>query len=134
MKQNEKKKRRAKLQGEKFVEKDYNPYDSSCSSHCLSELDAYLDDVEFEDDHSSTTCYLHEINNIIYGGFSTRFWMLRKHINSLNNTQLKDVPFFSWDCITLQLTNRDVNLVIRNEEDMNKLILLLVYKMQTIDG
>lgn len=60
--------------------------------------------------------------------------MLRKHINSLNNEELKEVPFYSWDCITLCLHNRDVDLVIRNEEDMENIIKLLVYKLKTMDG
>ena len=101
LKQNEKKKRLAKAKGEQFIEKEFNPYDSSISSHCLSELDSELDEIEFVDDHSSTSCCLSDINGIIYGGLSSRFWMLRKHINSLNNQQLKNVPFYSWDCITL---------------------------------
>ena len=100
----------------------------------MSELDSELDEIEFIDDHSNTSCKLSDINGIIYGGLSSRFWMLRKHISSLDNCQLKNVPFYSWDCITLQLTHRDVDLVIRNEEDMNKILKLLIFKLKTLDG
>ena len=59
-----------------------------------------------------------EINAIIFGGQSSRFWVLRKHINSLETRQLKDLPFYSWECLTLVLDDRDVDLVIKNEKEM----------------
>lgn len=44
--------------------------------------------------------------------------MLRKHINSMSKQELKDLPFHSWNCITLQLGRRDVDLVIKDENQM----------------
>ena len=40
------------------------------------------DDDMYEYSKSSASCYLSQINNIIFGPMSSRFWMLRKHINS----------------------------------------------------
>ena len=57
---------------------------------------------------------------------------MRKHINSL--TDPKDLPFFSWNCITLQLKSRDVDLVIKSEEHMFNFLTYLVYKIKTVDG
>ena len=36
---------------------------------------------------SSTSCKLSEIESIIYGGKSSRFWMLRKHLSSIRNKE-----------------------------------------------
>lgn len=37
--------------------------------------------VEFKEFRSKASCKLSDIRGFIYGGFSSRFWMLRKHIN-----------------------------------------------------
>lgn len=60
--------------------------------------------------------------------------MFRKHINSLENEDLNKVPFYSWNCLTLNLKNRDIDLVIRDDKDMDKILKFLVYKIQTVDG
>jgi hypothetical protein len=43
--------------------------------------------------------------------------MLRKHINSLEISKIndEDIPFQSWQCISLNLKHRDVDLVIKDE-------------------
>ena len=69
--------------------------------HCPSELDESMDQIEFQDYRSSASCKLSEIKNIIYGGQSSRFWMLRKHINSVSRKKIETIPFKSWNCITL---------------------------------
>ena len=38
---------------------------------------------------SSTSCKLSEIESIIYGGKSSRFWMLRKHLSSIKNKEFQ---------------------------------------------
>jgi hypothetical protein len=45
-----------------------------------------------------------------------------------------EVPFNSWECITLQLEHRDVDLVIDNEKSMKMFLKILSYKMNSIDG
>jgi len=60
--------------------------------------------------------------------------MLRKHVNSLEKKELDFLPFYSWECLTLQLSHRDVDLVIRNESQMNCLLKLLIHSMRTMDG
>ena len=59
-----------------------------------------------------------EVKGFIFGGVSSRFWVLRKHINQLNMSDrdlVKTIPFQSWECITIQLDRRDVDIVIKNE-------------------
>jgi hypothetical protein len=60
--------------------------------------------------------------------------MMRKHINSTPLKNLNEIPFFSWNCLTLQLKNRDVDLVIKDEKTMFKFLHFLIYNMKTIDG
>ena len=51
---------------------------------------------------SSCSTDVENIQGIIFGGISSRFWLLRKHINSIESvSDLQQLPFFSWDCITL---------------------------------
>lgn len=44
------------------------------------------------------------------------------------------MPFYSWECVTLQLKHRDLDLVIRNEDDMNDFLLLILNRMQSLDN
>ena len=72
---------------------------------------------------------------ITYGCMSSRFWLLRKHVNSIQRkTQLEKLPFQAWNCITLHLPHREVDLVLPSEQDMIILIKFLVYRLETIDG
>lgn len=71
------------------------------SDYCPSELDECRDHVKFEETLSSASCLVSDIQAIIFGGQSSRFWMLRKHINSMSSKQLRNLPFHSWNCITL---------------------------------
>ena len=47
---------------------------------------------------------------------------------------MNEIPFFSWECITIHLNNRDVNLVIKDEQQMKIFILFLILKLNTFDG
>jgi len=71
--------------------------------------------IKYNLTRSSASCKLDDIKSFIYGGFSSRFWMLRKHINCLTSNEFKNAPFKSWNCITLRLERRDVDLVIEDE-------------------
>ena len=52
----------------------------------------------------------------------------------MNLEELQDPPFFCWECITLQLPHRDVDLVIRDQNQMNNFLKFLIHSMKTIDG
>ena len=53
--------------------------------------------------NANSVIELSEIKGIIYGGMSSRFWMLRKYFNSLEKITYKndEVPFYAWECITI---------------------------------
>lgn len=41
-----------------------------------------------------------------------------------------ELPFYAWECITLELSNgRTIDLVIKNEDDMMKFIKYLIFKL-----
>ena len=47
----------------------------------------------------------------------------------------QDAPFYGWNCITLSIAHKwDIYLIIKNEMVMDKLIKLLIYKTNTLDG
>jgi hypothetical protein len=74
--------------------------------------------VEYELDKSSASHHISQIESIMFGGLSSRFWSLRKHINymSTESQNMKSMPFFAWECITLKLSHRDVDIVIKNQK------------------
>lgn len=83
---------------------------------------------------SQASCRLEDIKGFTFGGFSSRFWMLRKHINSMDRESLKTLPFYCWDCIVLEKQFRSVDLVIRNELQMMMFLEFLIWELRTIDG
>jgi len=60
--------------------------------------------------------------------------MLRKHFNSSNVQEMKYAPFYSWECLTLELGNRDLDLVIRSEKHMKFILKFLIQSIRTMDG
>ena len=68
--------------------------------------------MEFEKSKSNSSCLISDINSITYGGFTSRFWVSRKHICSMETEELNDLPFYCWDCLTIETKHRDINLVI----------------------
>lgn len=53
---------------------------------------------EYQENKSSCSCRLSSIKGILFGGISSRFWMLRKHLLTVETQKHKDgkVPFLSW--------------------------------------
>ena len=64
---------------------------------------------------------LSEIKGLIFGGQSSRFWILRRHVNALDKSKFykDELPFYAWQCLTLQLENREIDLVIKDEKEMD---------------
>ena len=115
-------------------------------------LKKQLDKNEFENDdflhfhsnimrdyslkQSSSSFNLEDIENFLYGPFTSRFWMLRKHILQLDQIEFqKDPAFYGWNCITLQIKNKwDVNLIFNSEHSLQQFIKLLIHHMNSLDG
>ena len=91
---------------------------------------------EYTLDKSSSSFSFDDLESFVIGPITSRFWMLRKHIMLINKSTIeKEMPFFAWQCITLQITGRpDIYLVIKNDKIMSMFIKLLIYKIKTMDG
>jgi len=50
------------------------------------------------------------------------------------NDDYFELPFYAWECITLLHKNRDIDLVIRNESQMQIFLLYLIKKLNTHNG
>lgn len=94
------------------------------------------ENVIFKKKKSNGCCYVKDIQGFLFGGLSTRFWMMRKHINSLDfpSKGNKKLPFYCWECITLQLPLRDIELVIPDENHMKIVIQYLILQLRSVDG
>jgi hypothetical protein len=75
-----------------------------------------------------------DITSFVYGGFGSRFWMMRKHINSIDMKDLTDLPFYCWECITIYTEDRELNLVVKDQKDMKCLLEFLIISLETADG
>ena len=45
-----------------------------------------------------------------------------------------NLPFYCWECITINTEQRDIDLVIKNEKDMMFLIEFLLVSLKSLDG
>ena len=63
---------------------------------------------------SSSSCNVNEIKSFQYGPISARFYMFRKQINSMFK-KYQDIPFYAWQCLTIQNQNRSTDFVIEDE-------------------
>jgi hypothetical protein len=55
-------------------------------------------------------------------------------MNTTTDQDISKLPFQAWECITLTLGNRDIDLVINEEAIMDMFLKLLIHKTNTIDG
>lgn len=84
---------------------------------------------------SKASCNVKDIKAFIFGGNSSRFWVLRKHINSLEHKLLQDLPFYCWECLTIIMNDDScINLVIKDQVDMTKVLEFLIVSLKTVDG
>lgn len=63
----------------------------------------FKEGLDYVSRKSSSSMALADIECILYGGMSSRFWMLRKHMIQTKKKNLTDekLAFYSWQCITL---------------------------------
>lgn len=63
---------------------------------------------------SAQSLKLEDITGFVIGATSSRFWMLRKHFNTYEFVENEDneLPFYSWQCFTLETKQKDIDLVI----------------------
>jgi len=44
------------------------------------------------------------------------------------------VPFHNWDCLSFQLSHREVDVVIKDRHQMDRLLKFLIHNLRTLDG
>jgi hypothetical protein len=42
------------------------------------------ENIKYKKSESNATCRIDEIEGFLYGASSSRFWMMRKHVNSID--------------------------------------------------
>ena len=47
---------------------------------------------------------------------------------------MNSAPFYSWECLTIDIGNRDLDLVIRSEKHMKYVLKFLIHSIRTMDG
>ena len=53
---------------------------------------------QMEKVQSNASCKVQDIQNIVFGPAQSRFWLYRKHMNSISLLKYKksEVPFYAW--------------------------------------
>lgn len=77
---------------------------------------------------------IRDITGIQFGGHSSNFWKMRKHINTMNRANLSHLPFFAWNCLTIHLESKDLSLVIKDDQQMLYVLTFLIKAIRTVDG
>lgn len=93
-----------------------------------------IDGAEYVEHLSNASSRFEDIQSIMFGPMSARFWIYRKHMCCQESLCESKVPFLAWQCLTIQLKNRNLDLVIKDEADMDRVLSILIYKMHTLDG
>lgn len=85
---------------------------------------------------SNSSFNLDDIQNFSYGPYTSRFWMLRKHILLLDKKKFMEKPtFFGWNCITIKIKEKwDVHLVFGSERSCQNFLKLLIHRLESVDG
>jgi len=96
--------------------------------------DEFNDRVIYKRFKSDASCKIEDITSFVFGGFSSRFWLLRKHISSMEVSDLKNLPFYCWECLTIQTIHKNINIVVKNEKDMKMLLEFLIISLKSLDG
>jgi hypothetical protein len=55
-------------------------------------------------------------------------------MNTTTEQEISNLPFNAWECISLTLGNRDIDLVIKEESIMDMFLKLLIHNTNSIDG
>ena len=60
--------------------------------------------------------------------------MMRKYFMNMTKKELKNIPFYCWQCVTLTFKHREVDIVIKDEEQLSYFLRFLIQQLYTVDG
>ena len=71
-----------------------------------------------------------DIEGFIFGGFNSRFWLMKNYINMIKPDKLTD-EMLCWNMISIKIKGeqKQCNLVLKNESEMDILIQMLLRMM-----
>ena len=69
----------------------------------ITTIDKELREVINHEESSRKVYRISDIKSVIFGPMQSRLWMFRKAINMIPRSEMDEMKFFSWQCITLQL-------------------------------
>ena len=78
--------------------------DTETSESFGSDSEHLDENTDYRFVQSVFTYKLDDLEGIIVGGISSRFWQIRKYMNLLQQkfyNRDEKIPFYSWECITL---------------------------------
>jgi len=52
----------------------------------------------------------------------------------MSPTELAIVPFHSWNCLSIELSHREVDIVIKDQLQMDCLLKFVIRNLRTLDG
>ena len=83
---------------------------------------------------------LNDITGFMYGACSTRFQMFKNSINEIiaQSDDIKNIdslmPFYAWECLTIQFKRRDLDIVVKDEQQMEILLKFLIMETNSFDS
>ena len=86
---------------------------------------------------------IEDVQGFVFGGFASRFWVQRRGINEIiahekaagHGKALDHIlPYYAWECITIQLPDRNIDLVVREEIHMQLLLKVLILALDSFDS
>ena len=83
---------------------------------------------------SNSSSIIQDISGFVFGGITSRFWGMRKHINSISGKELDKLPFYCWECVSLEGKLRNVDLIIQEQDKMDMFLKFLIYQLKTYNG
>lgn len=52
----------------------------------------------------------------------------------MSKEEVINAPFYSWNCFTIDVGYRQINLVIRGEKNISNMLKFLIWNTRTMDG
>ena len=52
----------------------------------------------------------------------------------MDKSEYQNLPFYAWQCISLQTADRTIDLVIKDEKQMAIFLQFMIWSLKTVDG
>jgi len=62
------------------------------------------------------------------------FDIIRKYLLAFPHSKVELAPFASWNCLTIRMKDKDIDIMIKKESHLRALIKFLIFSLKTMDG